>query len=338
MAKYSRIAVIYGSDTSEWEISCKSGEFTAESIDNTVYEVYEIFARFGKWQLAAYRKKNSQRVAIEEKSRPDIDKSDFSVVLDGEKVNFDYAYIMQHGTPGENGLTQGYLQIIGIPFSSCDSFVSAVAFDKYSCKTYIRNLDCVKFAPDVFVRKGEDEEAFVAKVNSTLSYPVFVKPTAGGSSFGVTKVKKPEDLPAALQYAFSEGDTVIAEQGVEGRELTCAAYFDGSKVVTLPQVEITTENEYFDYDAKYNGKSNEICPAPVSESERQAISTATAGIYSMLGCKGLVRVDYILAKDGLYFLEINMIPGMTKASLVPRMVRTAGMKMSDFLSTVIENS
>lgn len=338
MAKYKRIAVIYGSDTSEWEISCRSGEFTAESIDNTVYEVYEIFARFGKWQLAAYRKKNSQRVAIEEKSRPDIDKSDFSVVLDGEKVNFDYAYIMQHGTPGENGLTQGYLQIIGIPFSSCDSFVSAVAFDKYSCKTYIRNLDCVKFAPDVFVRKGEDEEAFVAKVNSTLSYPVFVKPTAGGSSFGVTKVKKPEDLPAALQYAFSEGDTVIAEQGVEGRELTCAAYFDGSKVVTLPQVEITTENEYFDYDAKYNGKSNEICPAPVSETERQAIATATAGIYSMLGCKGLVRVDYILAKDGLYFLEINMIPGMTRASLVPRMVRTAGMKMSDFLSTVIENS
>lgn len=338
MAKYSRIAVIYGSDTSEWEISCRSGEFTAESIDNTVYEVYEIFARFGKWQLAAYRKKNSQRVAIEEKSRPDIDKSDFSVVLDGEKVNFDYAYIMQHGTPGENGLTQGYLQIIGIPFSSCDSFVSAVAFDKYSCKTYIRNLDCVKFAPDVFVRKGEDEEAFMAKVNSTLSYPVFVKPTAGGSSFGVTKVKKPGDLPAALKYAFSEGDTVIAEQGIEGRELTCAAYFDGSKVVTLPQVEITTENEYFDYDAKYNGKSNEICPAPVSESERQAISTATAGIYSMLGCKGLVRVDYILAKDGLYFLEINMIPGMTRASLVPRMVRTAGMKMSDFLSTVIENS
>ena len=338
MAKYKRIAVIYGSDTSEWEISCRSGEFTAESIDNTVYEVYEIFARFGKWQLAAYRKKNSQRVAIEEKSRPDIDKSDFSVVLNGEKVKFDYAYIMQHGTPGENGLTQGYLQIIGIPFSSCDSFVSAVAFDKYSCKTYIRNLDCVKFAPDVFVRKGEDEEAFVAKVNSKLSYPVFVKPTAGGSSFGVTKVKKPEDLPAALEYAFSEGDTVIAEQGIEGRELTCAAYFDGSKVVTLPQVEITTENEYFDYDAKYNGKSNEICPAPVSESERQAISTATAGIYSMLGCKGLVRVDYILAEDGLYFLEINMIPGMTKASLVPRMVRTAGMKMSDFLSTVIENS
>lgn len=338
MAKYNRIAVIYGSDTSEWEISCRSGEFTAESIDNTVYEVYEIFARFGKWQLAAYRKKNSQRVAIEEKSRPDIDKSDFSVVLDGEKVNFDYAYVMQHGTPGENGLTQGYLQIIGIPFSSCDSFVSAVAFDKYSCKTYIRNLDCVKFAPDVFVRKGEDEEAFMAKVNSTLSYPVFVKPTAGGSSFGVTKVKKPEDLPVALKYAFSEGDTVIAEQGIEGRELTCAAYFDGSKVVTLPQVEITTENEYFDYDAKYNGKSNEICPAPVSETERQAIATATAGIYSMLGCKGLVRVDYILAKDGLYFLEINMIPGMTRASLVPRMVRTAGMKMSDFLSTVIENS
>lgn len=338
MAKYSRIAVIYGSDTSEWEVSCRSGQFTAESIDNTVYEVYEVFARFGKWQLAAYRKKNSQRVEIEESARPNIDKSDFSVMLDGEKINFEYAYVMQHGTPGENGLTQGFLQILGIPFSSCDSFVSAVAFDKYSCKTYINNLDCVKFAPDVFVRKGDSVEAFVEKVNSTLSYPIFVKPTNGGSSFGVTKVKKSEDLPAALEYAFSEGDTVIAEQGVSGRELTCAAFFDGHDVVTLPQIEITTENEYFDFDAKYNGKSKEICPAPISEEESATMANATKGIYKMLGCKGLVRVDYILAPDGLYFLEVNLIPGMTRASLVPRMVKTAGIDISDFLSTIIENS
>lgn len=338
MSKYNRIAVIYGSDTSEWEVSCRSGEFTSESIDNSVYEVYEVFARFGKWQLAAYRRKNSERVEFARESRPDIDKSDFSVMLDGEKVKFDFAYVMQHGTPGENGLTQGYLQILGIPFSSCDSFVSAVAFDKYSCKTYIRCLDCVKFAPDVFIRKGGDVEEFARKVDTELSYPVFVKPTIGGSSFGVTKVKKREDLTAALEYAFSEGDTVIAEQGICGRELTCAAFFDGKQVVTLPQIEITTENEYFDYDAKYNGKSNEICPAPVTESERQTISKATESIYTMLGCKGVVRVDYILSEDGLYFLEVNTIPGMTKASLVPKMVRTAGMKVSDFLSTIIENA
>lgn len=338
MSKYNNIAVIYGSDTSEWEVSCKSGKFTASCMDNARYAVYEVFARFGRWHLAAYRNKNSERVELPENERPSIDKSDFSVVLGGRKVKFDFAYVMQHGAPGENGLIQGYFQMVGVPFSSCDAFVSAVAFDKFACKNYLCGIRNAKLAPDAFIRKGEDIGDFEEKVNATLRYPVFVKPTNGGSSFGVTKVKNPEDLKEAIEFAYKEGDTVLVEQGVSGRELTCAVYFDGKEVRTLPQIEIVSENEYFDYDAKYNGRSQEICPAPVSAVEEETIARATREIYSRLGCRGLVRVDYILSLEGLYFLEVNTIPGMTSASLVPKMLSTAGMSVTDFLTSIIENA
>lgn len=338
MAKYKALAVVYGSDSSEWEVSCRSGEFVASRIDNSVYEIYEILARFGKWQLVAYRKLNSMRVTLPEGSRPEIDKTDFSVKLMGEKVKFDYAYIVQHGAPGENGLLQGYLEMLGIPFSSPGALVSTIAFDKYACKSFLRPLGLVKMAPELFVREGEDVGAFSRKVETELKFPVFVKPTDGGSSFGISMVKEPGGVCDAVKYAFSEGRTVIVEQGIEGRELTCAAYFDGDRVSALPVIEIVSENEYFDYDAKYNGHSSEICPAPIEDSERDLIQKTTVAIYSALGCKGVVRVDYILSSDGLYFLEVNTIPGMTGASLVPKMVRTAGLDMTAFLSAIIENS
>ncbi|MBR3012157.1 MAG: D-alanine--D-alanine ligase [Bacteroidales bacterium] len=338
MSKYSSIAVFYGSDSSEWEVACRSGEFTASRIDENVYDVYEILARFGRWQLVAYRKRNSMRVIFPEGSRPEVDKTDCSVRVLGEKVKFDFVYIMQHGKPGENGLLQGYFEMLGVPYSGCNSFVSAVSFDKYSCKNYLRDVDFVKCAPDAFVRKGADLEAFAEKVVGKLAFPVFVKPTDGGSSFGITKVSRPEDLIPAIQFAFSEGPMVLVEQGIVGRELTCAAYLDGKEVKALPLIEIVTENDYFDYDAKYNGRSQEICPAPVSEDVRVLVQDTTARIYRRLGCAGVVRVDFILAEDGLYFLEVNTIPGMTSASLVPRMVRTAGMDMTSFLSIIIENS
>lgn len=335
---YKTIAVIYGSDSSEWEVSCRSGEFTASRLDETRYDVYEIFARFGKWCVTACRKQNSMRITFPEGARPEIDKTDFSVSILGEKIKFDFVYIMQHGAPGENGLLQGYLEMLGIPFSSCSSFVSTVAFDKYACKSYLRDVDFVRCAPDAFVRKGEDLEAFEKKVLSKLSFPLFVKPTNGGSSFGITKVKKAEDLVPAIQYAFSEGPMVIVEQGVAGRELTCAAYRTSQGVKALPVIEIVTENDYFDYDAKYNGHSQELCPAPITDQERELIQQTTCKAYDHLGCSGVVRIDYILGEDGLYFLEVNTIPGMTSASLVPKMVRTAGMDMTDFLNTIIENA
>ena len=336
MGKYNSIAVIYGSDSSEWEVSCRSGEFVASAIDDTAFDVYEIFARFGVWKLVAYRKRNSMRVTFPDEARPDVNKSDFSVSFLGEKIRFDFAYIVQHGAPGETGQLQGYLEMLGIPFSSCGSQVSVIAFDKFVCKSYVRGV--VKCAKDAFIRRGEDIDAFCSRVQARLRFPVFVKPTQGGSSFGVTRVTDPSELAAAVQYAFSENPMVLVEEGIEGRELTCAVYSDATGVKALPPIEIVSDNEYFDYDAKYNGHSREICPAPISEEETLTLQRTTCELYSYIGCKGLVRMDFILAPDGLYFLEVNTIPGMTSASLVPKMVREAGLSFTDFLTVIIENS
>ena len=332
------IVVIYGSDSSEWEVSVKSGEFTASQIDGSKYDVYEMFARFGKWNLVAYRRNGQERVVIPVAERPEIDKSDFSAMVEGQKVRFDYAYIMQHGTPGENGLMQGYLEMIGIPHSGCNAFVAAVTFDKFSCKSYLKDVDYVRCAKDIFLRKGEETEGLADKAVAALGLPMFVKPTDGGSSFGVTKVKEIGDFDKAVETAFSEGNMLIAEAAVSGRELTCAVYNDGNGNVALPVIEIITENEFFDYEAKYNGRSREVCPAQIPDALRDRIQDVSKKIYAHLGCSGLVRVDYICSDEDLYFLEVNTIPGMTSASLVPQMVRAAGMSMTDFLSTVIENS
>lgn len=334
----TNIAVIYGSDSSEWEVSVRSGEFTASQMDGNRFDVYEVFARFGIWTLAAYRKRGQERVAIPEDRRPVIDKTDFSVMLDGIRIKFDYAYIMQHGTPGENGLMQGYLEMCGVPHSGCNAFVSAITFDKFSCKSYLKDVDFVKCARDMFLRKGESTEGLAEKAVAELGLPMFVKPTDGGSSFGVTKVKSAADFDKAVEYAFSEGNMLIAEAAIVGRELTCAVYNDGRENVALPVIEIITENEFFDYEAKYNGYSREVCPAQIPDELRDEIQEVSKKVYAHLGCSGLVRVDYISSADGLYFLEVNTIPGMTSASLVPQMVRAAGMSMTDFLTTIIEQS
>lgn len=335
---YKNIAVIYGSDSSEWEVSCRSGEFTSSRIDGTKYNVFEIFARFGKWELAAYRMKDSIKIPLHEGERPEIDKNSFSVELEGQTIKFDYAYIMQHGTPGENGLMQGYLEMMGIPFSGCSAFVSAITFDKFSCKSYLRDVDFVKCADDIFIRKGDDTKGLAQRAVERLGLPLFVKPTDGGSSFGVTKVKSLEDFDAAVDAAFAEGNTVMAESSITGRELTCAVYSVKGELKALPVIEIISDNEFFDYEAKYNGHSQEICPAEIPDQLAQRLQETSKRIYSQLGCSGVVRVDYIVTpQEELYFLEVNTIPGMTAASLVPKMVRTAGIDMTDFLTSIIEN-
>ena len=331
------IAVIYGSDSSEWEVSVRSGEFTASQIDGNKYNVFEIFARFGSWSLRAYRTNGQARQEVAQDAVL-VDKTDFSVTIAGEKIRFDYAYIMQHGTPGENGLMQGYLEMLGVPHSGCNSFVAAITFDKFSCKSYLKDVDFVRCADDVFLRKGEYVEGLAQKAVEKLGLPMFVKPTDGGSSFGVSKVKSVEDFDKAVEYAFSEGNMLIAEAAVVGRELTCAVYNNGKENVALPVIEIITDNEFFDYEAKYNGHSKEVCPAQIPDVLRDEIQEVSKKIYAHLGCSGLVRVDYIASEDGLYFLEVNTIPGMTAASLVPQMVRAAGLQMTDFLTTIIENS
>ena len=339
MAKYQSIAVIYGSDSSEWEVACRSGEFVASRIDEYKYDVYEIFARFGHWKLVAMRKANSMRSPFPEGAQPEVDKTDFSVMVLGEKIKFDFAYIMQHGAPGETGLLQGYLEMLGVPYSSCSAFVTTVAFDKYSCKSYLRGVNFVKLAPDAFVRKGDDIELFCRQTADRLGMPLFVKPTNGGSSFGITKVEKAEDLPEAVRFAFTEGDTVIVEAAIKcEHELTCAVYKGSEGIKALPVIEIISETGWFDYDAKYNGLSQEVCPAQIPDELSRQIQEISVKLYKHLGCKGLVRMDYISAQDGIYFLEVNIIPGMTNASLVPKMVRAAGMDITGFLSEIIENA
>lgn len=329
------LAIIYGSDSSEWEVSVRSGEFTASQFDSCKYDVYEIFARFGQWSLAACRKGGNERVAFPENARPQVDKNDFSVLVDGERVHFDFVYIMQHGTPGENGLMQGYLQMLGIPFSGCNAFVAATTFDKFSCKSYLRDVPYVNCAKDIFVRRGQsvDPEQWVEK----LGLPMFVKPTDGGSSFGVSKVKTLEDVLPAVDAAFREGSSVMAEEAISGREITCAVYRGKDGIKALPIVEIVPHTEWFDFEAKYNGLSDEICPARLEKDVWDMVQDSSRKIYAQLGCDGLVRVDYILSERGLYFLEVNTVPGMTSASLVPKMVRTAGVEMKDFLTDIIES-
>ena len=214
----------------------------------------------------------------------EVDKGSFSC----NGIKFDVACIMIHGIPGENGLLQGYFEMMGVPVTTCSSFVCTVAFNKYSCKTFLRDTG-VKVADDIYLHRGEAWDA--DRIVSRLSLPVFVKPSDGGSSFGVTKVKKASDIPQAIDDAFKESDTILIEKAITGRELTQAAYTSKGRVVALPITEIITENEYFDYEAKYLGKSDEVCPADITAGQNAEITRWTEAIYRHLGCTGLVRMD-----------------------------------------------
>lgn len=327
------IAIIYGSDSSEWEVSVRSGEFTASCLDSSRFNIYEIFARFGEWTCVACRENGGERSKVS--ARCDVNKTDFSITLNDRHIKFDFAYIMQHGTPGENGLMQGYLEMLGIPHSSCSSFVAAVTFDKYSCKNYLRDVSYVKCAKDIFLRRGQS--ANPGEWIEELGLPMFIKPTDGGSSFGVTKAKCLEDIQPAIDAALKEGVALIAEEAVSGRELTCGVFMDGDQCRALPVIEIVPHNEWFDYEAKYNGLSDELCPAPLSREDWDRVQDASRKIYKQLGCEGLVRCDFILSPKGLYFLELNIVPGMTAASLVPQMAREAGLSITEMLNKIIDS-
>lgn len=319
MKMKKNIALIYGGNSSEWQISIQSGKFVASHIDKDRYNVYEVLLRGASWSVGG----------------TEIDKTDFSLTVGGEKIRFDMAFILIHGTPGENGLLQGYLEMLGVPFNTCSAFVSALTFDKHSCKRFL-DFAGVKMAKDLFLRRGS--EYTPAEIVRDLGLPLFVKPSNGGSSFGVTKVKHEDELAAAMEEAFKECDSVLIEEALRGRELTNGIYCEGGRLITLPVTEIITEREFFDYDAKYLGESNEVCPAEIPETLSEKVREMTAFIYNYLGCKGLVRMDYILSGEDIYFLEINTVPGMTPMSLVPGQVRAAGIDLQQFFTTLIEES
>ena len=251
-------------------------------------------------------------------------------------TEYDYAYITIHGTPGENGLLQGFLEMMHIPYSCCGVLAAALTFNKYACNHYLKQFG-ITISPSILLRKGA-ERPTAEQIIQEVGLPCFIKSNVGGSSFGCTKVKTIDDVEPAIAAAFREGDEVICEAFMQGTEITCGVYKTSRRSVALPITEVVTTNEFFDYDAKYNGQVQEITPARIPDSTRDAVQAMTLKIYDILGCKGIIRTDYIIAPDGtIQLLEVNTTPGMTATSFIPQQVRAAGMEMRDVLTEIIEN-
>lgn len=318
------IAIVAGGDSSEWQVSLRSAAGLNEFIPSEKYTKYIVTVVGKTWQ-----------VELPSGEKAPIDRNDFSFMLDGEKVKFDFAYITIHGTPGENGILQGYFDLIGLPYSCCGVLAASLTFDKYPCNRYLKSFG-VNVAESVWLHRGDkiDEKLIAEKVG----LPCFVKPCDGGSSFGVTKVKTLEEMPLAIEKAFAEGKEVMVEALMTGTEVTCGMYRTREKEVVFPITEVVTANEFFDYDAKYNGQVEEITPARLSEEWTRNVQNETRKIYSALNAKGIIRVDYIIEPSGkINLLEVNTTPGMTATSFIPQQVRAAGLDIRDVMSDIIEN-
>lgn len=329
------IAVITGGDSSEWKVSLASGKNVASALDRSLFNVYIVFLRGSSWKLIDESVLDSlleSSNAFEpELPGNEVDKSDFSAGC----VKFDYAMIMIHGEPGETGQLQGYLEMMGVPFNTSSSYVCAVSFDKQSCKRFL-DFAGVNLARDLYLRREHTYD--VKEITATLGLPLFVKPTIGGSSFGISKVEREEELVPAINKAFEECPALLIEECISGRELTVGVYRKDGNVCTLPVTEIVTTRGWFDYQAKYQGQSSEICPAQINQKTTTAVKDLSEQIYTYMGCNGLVRMDYILRGDSIFFLEINSTPGMTPMSLVPKQIETAGLTLQQFLTTLISQS
>lgn len=324
------LAVVSGGFSSEAEISFKSGKSVTRWLRNAGRTVYEVrILRKGWWAIVPDGDGDGTECPI--------DRNDFSFTgPDGKKVNFDKVFIIIHGDPGENGRLQAYFEMLGVTYIGCSSLCAAIAFDKFACKSYLRDSGTY-MARDIMIRRGDEYDPY--DIADKVGLPAFVKPCGGGSSFGVSKVREPEELDGAIETAFKESDTVLIEKSIVGREIDCAVYSSKYGPKALPLIEIVPRNEFFDYEAKYMGASSELCPAPIPDAERVKVQDAAVRIFERLGCSGLVRMDFILGADGKpYLLEVNPNPGMTDASLVPQMVRQAGMTMEDFLTGIIDRT
>jgi len=318
------IAIVCGGDSSEFEVSLKSGANLKTMMDSEKYTSYIVFMKDSYWA-----------VRIEGREDIQIDKSDFSFVLDGSKITFDCAYITIHGTPGENGILQSYFELIKMPYTSCNVFVSALTFNKFACKSFLKEFD-IPSADAMMVRKGDkiNADAILLRLGS----PCFVKPNNAGSSFGVSKVKSAKDIIPALEKAFAEDDEVIIEQFLSGTEVTNGVYCVNGKITVLPITEIVSENEFFDYEAKYTGKSHEITPARLSKEIETATKELTERIYKIMGCTGIVRIDYIINGKGINLLEVNTTPGMSPASIIPQQIKAEGLEHKNVFGDIIEDS
>lgn len=326
MSRKKNIAIVAGGYSSEKVISLKSAEGLYSFIDKEKYKVFIVLLTEDKWY-----------VQLENNQEAIVDKNDFGF-LDGDRwVRFDFAYITIHGTPGENGLLQGYLDMLRIPYSCCGVLAASLTFNKFFCNNYLRGFG-IKSASSICLRKGDRKSP--EDIVGELGLPVFVKPNDGGSSFATTKVNNPTRLLPAIEEAFREGQEVIIERFMPGTELTCGCYKIKDRLTVLPITEVVSKNEFFDFDAKYNPASvEEITPARIPEALTAEVQQLTARIYDILGAKGMIRVDYILSTEGeVRMLEVNTTPGMTRTSFIPQQIKAAGLDIREVMTEIIENS
>ncbi|MFW5944810.1 MAG: D-alanine--D-alanine ligase [Bacteroidota bacterium] len=319
------IAILAGGDSSEFPVSMNSAMTIKEHLNNEKYNPYLVVVKGTHWKLE-----------IEEDREVLVNKDDFSCTLDGEKLRFDCAFIIIHGTPGENGILQGYFETLRIPYTTCGVLSSSSTFNKVFSKNYIRYFGI--FTSRFYViRRSEPYLADHVVYHTGL--PCFVKPNRGGSSFGVSKVFKKGELEDAINKAFDEDYEVLVEEFLDGTELTCGLIKTGDRELIFPPTEIVSKKEFFDYEAKYaDGMADEITPARISDELQEEVQQLSSRIYDIFDCRGIVRIDYIYAKDELHFMEVNTIPGMSAASIVPQQIRANGNTLEEVFGLAIEDA
>lgn len=321
-----KIALLAGGNSSEREIALNSAAQISAALDKQKYDVKVIDLHHRDWVYTA-----------PDGRRYDVDKNDFSLTVEGERTQFEYALIIIHGTPGEDGKLQGYLDMMGIPYSSCSQVSSTITFDKISTKRAVAGRG-INLAREILLGRGDkiDAEAIVAQ----LGLPLFIKPNASGSSFGVTRVTSADEIGKAVELAFSESDEVLIEECITGREFGCGVIITDEKEYLFPITEIISKRAFFDYEAKYTeGLSDEITPADIDEQIVARLNRMTAEAYRACRCSGVVRIDFIVTPEGTpYMIEINSIPGMSSGSIVPKQARAMGMSLGELYDIVIEDS
>lgn len=319
-----KVALVAGGDSGEYEVSISSAKAVKEQLVQSDYEVYLIVMQGTDWHYED-----------DDGFRTPVNRHDFSIRLHEEPITFDVVFILIHGAPGEDGRLQGYFDLLGIPYTGSDLFTSSLTFKK-SFNKYVATAMALPMARWVFMNR--QQLLPVEKILQKTGMPCFVKPNKGGSSVGITKVKTREDPIPAIDRAFQEDDEVLVEEAIEGIEINCGVFRMGGNITALPLTEIVPKNEFFDYEAKYLGASDEITPARISDSLTQTCQDLSVELYDRFQCRGLVRFDYILKDDVFYFLEVNTIPGLSAASIVPQQIRAAGMKESDVYAGLIEEA
>jgi D-alanine-D-alanine ligase len=318
-----RIAVVSGGDSGEFGISLQSGEVIAKYLNDKVYDVFPILMKNAEWYFLD-----------DNDNRFEIDKNDFSLEIEGEKILFDGVAIAIHGTPGEDGKLQGYFDMLNIPYTSCDHATSALTFNKYFCKNFVKPLG-VATANSVYLTNSHTFD--IQEVKKKLTLPIFVKPNNGGSSVGMSKVKRFDELGAAVEKAFREDDEILLEEFIQGREITCGVLKAKEGIEVFPIAEIISKNDFFDFEAKYDPSlAEEIVPAQISKEVENECKKTSTFLYDKLNCKGIVRFDYIFNDSGLYFLEVNTVPGMTEASIIPKMAGAHGMSLQDLFGRMVD--